>query len=747
MKLSVRAVSLRVAVFFVVVGGWLIRGDTIALGRDYYVHPSEGDDQRDGLSAKVTAKSGPVKTIACALKLAEAGDTVHLANTPSPYREPIVLHDRNGRPHHPIVLDGHGATITGAERVHLKDWDNPQPGLYCNSKLLKADKETADRWFFRMDGRMNRMNCTSKGPSDPLKPVADLQRGDWTFLPDESCFYIKFNPDDVLDEMIIEAPVRSVGVQISGNSSHLVVRNLTVTHFHDDGFNLRGKCREVAFENVRAIECGDDGLSAQDDCHIHVEGFDSVGNDTGFYHSGSSRSYTNRAFISDSLAYDFLVRDSGHHRLVNALIYSSGEQAIRVEGDQDQNEFCTLEMSHVAVSRVSQSPCIQFAENSDVHADHCTFAGFHLQNTGRSLSMHRCVVAGSTLGKCAKPEMQFAVHVKWTGDHNVYDIAQLSFEKTSYPIEKFAVYQSVRRQGFNSRPASVRFAEPFNGFVVEPRMLFDVGASHFRLPRPLWARLGPRNDFVHGQIGDLPLIISAPHGGRLPIPNVNERKGEELASGVGGFTNVRDLNTEELAHTLANDIERRWGKKPYFVIARWHRRFLDVNRPPRVAYEDFDAKPVYDAYHSALTDACRAVKARFGKGLLLDIHGQGVAKDTVFRGTQNGKTVSLLKERFGDAAHHGPTSLFGDLRNHGWKVQPQTLNGPEHGSFMGGFIVQTYGSHQGFGIDAMQLEFGPDYTRDQETRERTSGTLTTALGAYADRYLDLKLVERTSSGR
>ena len=244
------------------------------------------------------------------------------------------------------------------------------------------------------------------------------------------------------------------------------------------------------------------------------------------------------------------------------------------------------------------------------------------------------------------------------------------------------------------------------------------------------------SQLVRTQAGELPIILSAPHGGNLAVPDVAVRKGEGLPTGGSGFVTERDTGTEELAQQLAESIEKRFGKKPYFVIARSNRKFLDPNRPPEIAYEDVDAKPVYDAYHSALTDYCRDVQTKFRKGLLLDIHGQGTAKETVFRGTQNGKTVTLLRERFGEAAHTSEASLFGLLKSHGWKVHPDSLDEREQPSFRGGYIVQTYGSHQGFGIDAMQLEFGANF-RTKAARPKTASTLANAIAAYAALYLDM----------
>ena len=46
--------------------------------------------------------------------------------------------------------------------------------------------------------------------------------------------------------------------------------------------------------------------------------------------------------------------------------------------------------------------------------------------------------------------------------------------------------------------------------------------------------------FVQTQAGELPIILSAPHGGKLEVPDVAVRKGEGLAKGGSGFVVDRD---------------------------------------------------------------------------------------------------------------------------------------------------------------------------------------------------------------
>ncbi|MCA9050350.1 MAG: N-formylglutamate amidohydrolase, partial [Planctomycetaceae bacterium] len=203
--------------------------------------------------------------------------------------------------------------------------------------------------------------------------------------------------------------------------------------------------------------------------------------------------------------------------------------------------------------------------------------------------------------------------------------------------------------------------------------------------------------------GDLPIILTAPHGGSEAVPGVSPRIGE----GVDLFQSKSDSFTDELAEKLADAIEARLGKRPYIVIARFHRKYIDANRPPELAYESGQAKLVYDEYHRAIAAARREVINRWGAGILLDLHGQKAEPQTIFRGTQNGKTARSLENRFGRVALTGEQSLFGRLAQQGFHVQPAVNSDePEDARYNGGYTVGTYGSASGGAFDAVQLELG-----------------------------------------
>jgi N-formylglutamate amidohydrolase/glutamine amidotransferase PdxT len=242
---------------------------------------------------------------------------------------------------------------------------------------------------------------------------------------------------------------------------------------------------------------------------------------------------------------------------------------------------------------------------------------------------------------------------------------------------------------------------------------------------------------VEIQQGELPIILSAPHDGSLDVPGAQPRSGNGLVAKPGGFVTARDTGTAPLAQQLSAEIEKRFGRKPYLVINRAHRKFMDPNRPPAEAFETEATQKVYEEYHQFLSQACEAVRDKYQAGLLLDIHGQGSRRNTVFRGTQNGLTMQLLRNRFGENAHVGDQSFFGMLRKRQFTVFPDPFDGKEQAGFTGGFIVKNYGSHSTYAIDAIQLEFGGLY-RAADNRHSAASALADAVAEYAATYLKLE---------
>ena len=77
-------------------------------------------------------------------------------------------------------------------------------------------------------------------------------------------------------------------------------------------------------------------------------------------------------------------------------------------------------------------------------------------------------------------------------------------------------------------------------------------------------------------------------------------------------------------------------------------------------------------------------------------------------------------------------------------MHPSPHNEKEQSGFTGGFIVQSYGSHNSQPIDAIQLEFGAEY-RAPGKRAKTAEVLTDALVEYAGLYLQVKVPDESNT--
>lgn len=253
-----------------------------------------------------------------------------------------------------------------------------------------------------------------------------------------------------------------------------------------------------------------------------------------------------------------------------------------------------------------------------------------------------------------------------------------------------------------------------------------AGSATVRAVKPV-----PADPLIDVQRGTLAIVITAPHGGGADVPNVPLRVNRDAFRFVTGM----DQNTSRLAHGMAQELEKRLGAKPYFVTARFHRKFIDANRAAEHAYESPAAKPYYDGYHDTIAEFCREILKNNGTGLLIDVHGQAIYKDDILVGTVGGTTVPLLRERFGAEALVGKTGMVGELQAAGLRTMPALNAANFHvPKFDGGFTVQNYGSHKPSGLEAIQFEFGSNY-RATERVDDTARRAAAAVEGFYRRYM------------
>jgi N-formylglutamate amidohydrolase len=268
------------------------------------------------------------------------------------------------------------------------------------------------------------------------------------------------------------------------------------------------------------------------------------------------------------------------------------------------------------------------------------------------------------------------------------------------------------------------------------RLLFLVVAIS------LVAALGPcaaapdaaPEDLVLTQVGTLPIVLTAPHGGREPIPGVPPRNVEDKPRGGSKYEIGTDRETDVLVQAIAREIRQLTGEDVYLVMAKFQRKFIDANRPPNIAFDKLKAEPYYQYYHQTIRRFIDAIRSSHRAGLLIDVHGQNKLPDALVRGTRNGLAIKQLLERSGMKAVTGAEGLFGQLAGNGFTVFPgndvPASGTSENGVYNGGFTVARYGSNTESGIDAVQFEFGSKYRHTTELESTAKRAAKSIVGFY-----------------
>ena len=251
--------------------------------------------------------------------------------------------------------------------------------------------------------------------------------------------------------------------------------------------------------------------------------------------------------------------------------------------------------------------------------------------------------------------------------------------------------------------------------------------------------------YVESIAGELPIVLTAPHGGRLrpeAIPNRTE-----------GVTDM-DANTQELARAVAAEFLARTGRHVALVVSHLHRIKLDPNRELKEAAQgSAAAERVWREYHAAIETALSAAVARHGFAFLVDLHGHAhpIARlelgyaldakqlnqtDTAFdaAGLIALSTLRDLHSRLGGSAVdllRGPRSLGAFFSERGLPATPSPAE-PQPGDgpfFSGGYTVRRHCAEPATTkVDGLQIECHRAGVRDTaENRTRFAQAATESL--------------------
>ncbi|KAK4509933.1 54S ribosomal protein L4 mitochondrial [Mucor velutinosus] len=257
---------------------------------------------------------------------------------------------------------------------------------------------------------------------------------------------------------------------------------------------------------------------------------------------------------------------------------------------------------------------------------------------------------------------------------------------------------------------------------------------------------------VYSRSGNLPLIITAPHGGLLKPESIPNRIGD-------GSAILGDMYTKDIALGIEQFIVDHYGNgAPYVVVNNISRRKADPNRSLEEGTETEAGEQVWKAYHGRVKDAVESVLQMSLYGLLVDIHGHTHSSGMIELGyllspdelrsdkarldqaiLEKSSIQSLAKRHVKTKAPHRLLGLFGDSimksSNNQISVLPSsTIPSPHDGDyFMGGFTTQHYHNYWN-GLDVVQVEIPKHLRWNKENRQHVIRAISLAIIKMLDQY-------------
>jgi hypothetical protein len=218
--------------------------------RDIFVNNVTGDDRNDGVvAANEGVRRGPLRTIACATRIAEAGDRIVLAKTEQPYRESITLQGgrNSGLSLQPFILDGNGATLEGATPVPQGAWQ------FVSGNVFRFQPRRLHHQNVFLGGvPAVRRDAKNDEPLPELKPL------EWCMWRQAIYFCVEDNETPRTYDISFAA--HTVGITLY-EVHNVIVTNLIVQGFQIDGVNAHDGARDCSLITLVCRGNGRSGIS------------------------------------------------------------------------------------------------------------------------------------------------------------------------------------------------------------------------------------------------------------------------------------------------------------------------------------------------------------------------------------------------------------------------------------------------------------------------------------------------------
>lgn len=230
-------------------------------GRDIHVDNVSGDDSFTGhYPQHLPDRSGPVRSIAKALRLARGSDRIVLAKTEQPYRESISLvgSRHSGFLQRPFVIEGNGAILDGSAPVPPDAWEHYRGAVF----RFRPPRAGHQQLF--IDDRPAVRVAVSRFAQAPPK-LAPLE---WCLYGGRVFFRVE--PEKLPEHYSLTYAHRQTGITLF-HVRRVAIMNLTVQGFRVDGINAHNSAREIYISGVTSRGNGRSGITVGGASTIEID--------------------------------------------------------------------------------------------------------------------------------------------------------------------------------------------------------------------------------------------------------------------------------------------------------------------------------------------------------------------------------------------------------------------------------------------------------------------------------------------
>lgn len=218
------------------------------------------------------------------------------------------------------------------------------------------------------------------------------------------------------------------------------------------------------------------------------------------------------------------------------------------------------------------------------------------------------------------------------------------------------------------------------------------------------------------EIGNIPVLLSAPHGGKVKPLNTVERVGLD-------YKTSSDANTIEILLEVSKELQNIWGI-PYHVYTNIHRSRLDVNREIEEALgQNGCLVNNYLDYHSFIKFTSAAIGEKL---FVIDIHGHTHEEEMVEIGYGYNPSFIRSEQMWGTKSFGG---IINNIYNREIAYPPAKKKPKEY--FIGGYITQK----NYFKEHHIQVEVPKSIRFNREKRKKFSKALANTIKIYYKKYL------------